>query len=239
MLYRYAFLVKNLRGVIAAIEGDDLGEWVAWLSRRFRYRDLGVPPCLVEKHSRVFEGRLGGNPFHRLEYPTVRVGEAAGEIASWLARVTGIDECTAHSILLASAYASPVIALPAAAESLASSSLAVHVVRGSRMGAKDARLHLRIVDYTVLDAYVESVEEAIRAIGAGDPGSLRSARSERARRDEKRYWRVAGKGSETIIVYLDHVSPLLEAGFTPPYGPEEAVLLAQVAAFNLGVVETR
>ncbi len=237
MLYRYAFLVKNLRGVIAAMDDDRLSDWASWLSKRFRYRDLGVPGCLLEKHREVFEGRLGGNPFHRLEYPTSRVDAVAKEMARRLAGITGLDECVAHSLLLASAYASPVIALPRAAEGLASSIIAVHVVRGSRMGAREARLHLRIVDYTVLDAYVESVEEARRAIGSRDATGLRARRVERARRDEKRYWRVMGKGDTLVIIYLDHVSPLIESGYAPPTGPEESVLLAQLAAFNLGSVE--
>ncbi|AEM38443.1 hypothetical protein Pyrfu_0573 [Pyrolobus fumarii 1A] len=237
MLHRYAFLVKNLRGVLAGAPADNLEAYVPWLSRRFRYRDLGVPPCILRRAPSVFEGRLGGNPFHELHYPTASVEHAAREMANRLSSATGLDECLAHSLLLASAYASPVIALPGAAAELLSSRVAVHIVKGPVMDAQQARLHLRIVDYTVLDAYIESIEEAVEAIeSGGEPSTLRERRLERARRDEKRYWRIAGKGDKPVIIYLDHVSPLLEGGYRPPTGPEERVLLAQLAVFNLEAV---
>ncbi len=46
---RYATLVKNLRGVLIVDPDDELvPNILRWLSRRFRYRLVGVPPKVLE-----------------------------------------------------------------------------------------------------------------------------------------------------------------------------------------------
>ncbi len=239
LLHRYAFLVKNLRGVLAALPGDRLGEYAAWLARRFRYRDLGVPPSLLELHPEAFQGRLGGNPFHELRYPTRRVAAAAEKLLELLEAEVGAPRVALEALLLASAYAAPVLATPAALEAL--EPLIIHrVYSKGKLDAKSARLHLRIVDYTVLDAYIPSIEEFVEYARAGRrPGELREARRARAERDEKRYWRVSSSEGELLVAYLDHASlALREPGLASLLcGDEERVLVAMLAAFNLGVVE--
>ena len=216
--------------------GEELGEYVGWLSRRFRYRDLGLPRSLYEADRGVFEGRLGGNPFHVLSYPTRRVEEAARDALEVLVG-RGLPETIAEAILLAASYASPIIATPAASERLIE--ISIHVVKSKVMDAKEARLHLRIVDYSVLDAYVESIEEFVNIVSSGgSPGELREARRRRAERDAKRYWRIAGKGDTPAIIYPEHTVLLLEAGLGERLtGPEERILAAQLVAFNLAAVE--
>ncbi len=237
-LHRFVFLVKNLRGVLAALPGEELEPIVSWLSRRFRYRDLGVPPSLYREARDAIEPRLGGRPFHLLGYPTARV-EAAARRLSELLVGAGLPETVAEALLLASAYASPVLATPGAAEAL--KPIVVHVVYSRQLlDAQSARLHLRIVDYTVLDAYVETIDEFVRAVEEGwPPERLRASRLERAKRDEKRYWRVASREGTPLILYLDHASLALRdeglAGLLA--GDEERVLTPLQAAFNLGAVK--
>ncbi len=239
LLHRYAFLVKNLRGVLAALPDDQLGEYAAWLARRFRYRDLGVPPGLVALQPEAFRGRLGGNPFHELRYPTRRVATAAERLLALLERETQAPRVVLEAMLLASAYAAPVLATPAALEAL--EPLIVHrVYSRGKLDAKSARLHLRIVDYTVLDAYVPSIEEFVEYARAGRrPEELREARRARAEKDSRRYWRVSADAGETLIAYLDYASLALREPSLAQLlcGEEERVLTAMLAAFNLGMVE--
>ncbi len=225
--------MKNLRGVLAALPGEELEPLVSWLSRRFRYRDLGLPPSLYNAEPGVFSGRLEGRPFHLLEYPTMRVEEAASRAVKVL-EGTGLDRSVAEALLLASSYASPVIASPGAASQL--EKLSILVVKGPVLDAQQARLHLRIVDYTVLDAYIEGVEEVDRCARTGcNPGSVREARRAWAERDSKRYWRIAGKGDKPVIIYVEHAAPLLEA-LGEELAGEAAVIAARMAAFNLDAV---
>ena len=235
MLARYTYLVKNLRGVYIASSRDDIGEHVSWLSRKFRYRDLGVPSCLVEGREKVFEGKLSGNPFHQIDFPTQHVKEAALEVVEALNSV-GVDKCTAFALTLASSYASPLLATSSVVEELVESGVVIHVVEGPKLDDKSAKLHLRIVDYTVLDAYLPSIEEARRL--ALNREKLLESRKAFAERDSKRYWRFAGKGDNKVIVYLDylHLLPkkLLEKLVS---SPELEILLPLLAAFNLDAVE--
>ena len=63
----------------------------------------------MESREDVFKGRLSGNPFHQIDFPTQRVREAALEVVEALNSV-GLDRCTALALTLASSYASPVLA---------------------------------------------------------------------------------------------------------------------------------
>ena len=235
MLARYTYLVKNLRGVYIASSRDDIEEHVSWLSRKFRYRDLGVPQCLVEGREEVFKGRLSGNPFYQIDFPTQHVKEVALEIVEALNSV-GVDKCTALALTLASSYASPVLATTSVIEELVESGVAIHIVEGPKLDDKSAKLHLRIVDYTVLDAYLPSIEDAKRL--AFDREKLVESRKAFAEKDSKRYWRFAGKGDNKVIVYLDylHLLPkeLLEKLVSDP---ELEILLPLLAAFNLDAVK--
>ena len=236
MLEWYVFLVKNLRGVLAAVPDEDLTGWVEWLAKKFRYRDLGVPRCLVESHSDLFQGRLEGNPFHVLNYPTVRVHRAARETINVLS--SNIDGCLAESILLASAYASPLHLTPMALKQLRQGGLVIHVFHGKPMDERMAKLHLRIVDYTVLDAYTVTIRHAVECIEGGcKPQEIVEYRKKLAEKDEKRYWRLKG-GNLPIIAYIDYVHKLVEerAG-SLLVGPEERVLLALLAGVNLAAIE--
>jgi hypothetical protein len=236
-LPRYVFLVKNLRGVLA-VEPSEAGRYVDWLARRFRYRDLGVPSCLVGEAGEAFRGKLGGNPFHVLSYPTERVEHAARILASTISSA-GVDQCVAEAILLASSYASPLHVTANLLAKLREAGLVVHVVKGPTMDVKSAKLHLRIVDYSVLDMYVDSVAEAVNCIERRcDPAQLVEMRRRRAIADEKRYWRLQGRGDLDVVAYLDHVHLLLERGHGLDLlvGSEERVLLAMVVAFNLDAV---
>jgi hypothetical protein len=233
---KYVFLVRNLRGVYAPLPKDEHERYVGWLVKRYRYRDLGVIDCIVENAKGVFEDKLSGNPFHVLEPPTESLAEAIEDIAGMLAG--RINLCLARSLLYSLVYASPLYLTGASLEELRRGDLVLYEVKGSIPDLNSARLHMRIVGYTVLDYYVESVEKVANCIRRGCKGEdVANERRAFAERDSKRYWRISGKGEETVVAYLDHVHVLLEDGFMERVGRltegEPRVLLAMPVGFVL------
>ncbi|RLI27253.1 MAG: hypothetical protein DRO52_00705 [Candidatus Hecatellales archaeon] len=198
MLSKYAALVKNLRGVVLArMETSGVEASLRWLVKRFKYRDLGLPPSMVEIKKRKGFGRLV-----ELFYPSGELERLAEAFASKLS--TPLE--AVEALVIASAYVSPVIAVGRwAAEAL--SKLAVERVESKvRLDGKGWKLHFRILDYTVLDAYEKSVAEAEELWGRKlNLEAFRRKRIERIRRDTKRYWRLL-EGDETpkpLILYFD------------------------------------
>ncbi len=186
----YAGLVKNLRGVVYCC-GCGWEEVAGWLERRFRYRNLGVPPSL--------RGRVCGGPFVDLWYPVESVGRVAGVLGGKLG-----DSALGEALVLASCYVSPLLVLGEGAGSLVER-ISVGVVRCSKeMGVNDWKLHLRIADYTILDMYRDCVVEALRVLrGEAGVEDVLEARRERVERDVKRYWRIAGGEGWVFLGYVD------------------------------------
>ncbi len=194
MLARYAALVKNLRGVVYFDPSEDVEGCLRWLARRFRYRTVGVPPTLMRSS---FEKK----PFRQLFYPDESVEELRGLISETLP-VSG-EVCEA--LLLASCFASPVLVL---GENAAEEMRAVavdSVISRMKMQARDWKLHLRIADYTVLDLYEWSTENAL-LLWIGEAGEeFKKERKKRIEKDKKRYWRLE-RGDEVpwqFMLYFD------------------------------------
>ena len=231
-LARYIFLVKNLRGVFVSTDEGRVGELVSWLSRRFRYRDVGLPPSLVERWPGVFEGRLSGNPFHVLGYPTREALEAAGLVNERLEGLVG-DAAVAEALTLSLYYASPVLASLDVYRRLEEAGLILHVVRGPRLGLQDARLHMRIAGYSVLDSLVNLSGRAVECMCRGGC-SLKQLLGERrgfAAEDARRYWRISGKGDTPTVAYVDYVGRVW--GLSRLCSGEARVLLAMPVLFVL------
>jgi hypothetical protein len=197
----YVALVKNLRGVVLLDPREDGAEGrVGWLGQRFRYRNLGVPPALVAAHADFLHARLRGKPFVELAFPLAtleRVAEAVAEIGE-------IGRSAAQAMILASAYASPLICLGSAALA-AVRPFAVDAAETTiALSDKDWRLHLRIADYTVLDLYQWSTDHA-RRLWRDGANDLTQARRQRIAQDKRRYWRLQqGDGpTSPFIFYLD------------------------------------
>ena len=231
----YVYLVKNLRGVYTGLEDDDHERYAAWLARRFRYRDLGLAPALAEAAGAVLGRFLGGKPFHLLGYPTERLTRAAARAAEALEEA-GVPRVLAEPLLLGLVYASPLLATMAAYRRLEEAGLVVHVVRGPLLGLRDARLHMRIAGYSLLDFLAPAAQAAAEALRAGRLEELLQERRRLAQEDSKRYWRIEGKGDTPVIAYLDHLR-LLGSASEELTGPEERILLALPVAFVLDSVE--
>ncbi len=205
----YAALVKNLRGMLIIDPNDDLVPNVLrWLSRRFRYRLVGVPPkVLNELRSRGLNLTKQLRPIH---YPNKELLNLVNYLVSEL----GINEYVAEGAVLASAYVSPALSFSTSINEEVVK-LATYVVNSRvKLNNQYIKLHMRIADYSILDAY-ESDVELIRRLWTGKLSYEEFIRSKEAevRKDAKRYWRLTkpdtrgGKLRETnphpFLTYLD------------------------------------
>ncbi len=198
MFSKYAATVKNLRGMVfARLDEPGVEESLAWLMRRFKYRDLAVPPSLAELRKRGGFSRL-------LEafYPV----EGLKGLVKLFSEEFSLPGEAVEAVVLASAYVSPILAVgEKAAEDL--KPLAVETVESkSSLDDKGWKLHFRIVDYTVLDAYGWSVTHAEKLWRPGfNPQTFEQERLTKIRGDIKRYWRLAQGGNppKPLILYLD------------------------------------
>jgi len=223
---RYAALVKNLRGVVLAdLSEEGVEEHVGWLTRRFRYRNLGLVPWVVERYRGRLEGRLGGRPFRELYAP---VG-AVVRVAELLEGSLGLSRGVAELLAFASAYISPGILLGRRFLGELERLAVDRVLACKGMDLRSWKLHLRIADYSALDFYEGSVEEALAVIeGRLDPQAAVRARRERVGRDKRRFWRISCGEGEPLLLYVDNLELALRGGFLRALEPDACPALAIV-----------
>ncbi len=222
----FIFLVRNLRGMYAPMIRDGHERYVSWIVKRYKYRDIGVADCIVKSRSEVFKGRLEGKPFHVLRPLTRSLAEAIEIFSSSLAENTG-ERCLLKSMALSLVYAIPLYLTKNSLDTLQKKGMIVHVVKGFVKDLNQAKLHMRIAGYSVLDYLVNSVRAATECIRSKEckPDNIVSLRREFAERDEKRYWRIMNKGDNIVIAYIDHVHKLLRMGIAENFVSSEARVL--------------
>lgn len=131
--YRYAAIVKNLRGVLYLKDKEGLKR----IASRFRYRCLGVPPYL----SRDVPEKSNLVPLAFPSNDIIKVKDLFSKV---------LDERISETMCLASAYLSSIIT---DCIHEFKDLLIVEVKSSKELTDKDWKLHARIADYTVLDLY--------------------------------------------------------------------------------------
>ena len=98
---------------------------------------------------------------------------------------------------------------------------AVNSVRVCRdMDINQWKLHFRIADYTILDMFEQSVNEALMLIGKAVHGELGrdevnkviKDRLGRVVKDRKRYWRIICDEGRAFLYYVDPLQLLVNGG---------------------------
>jgi hypothetical protein len=206
MFSKYAAVVKNLRGVLLLELGEEnIEASLNWLVKRFKYRNVGVPPSLVAQGWNLFQKHLEKGPFLELVYPVKSLTSLADLVETGL----GIGKNTAEALVLASAYVSPLLVLGEKSSRILGSLSVDRVDVRVRLTPRDLKLHLRIADYSVLDLYRWSVESAERLWTKKNLSGLAKERAERIARDKKRYWRLRGSGKPLpFLFYVDLVQKI-------------------------------
>jgi len=168
------YLVKNLRGIIYLSRGVSPEKELEWLKRKFRYRELGISETL----------KLELKWKKLLTLPKI------------------VENPVLDSLLQASSFVCPIIILKE--DSLKDFEKAVVATLKTRekLGDKDLKFNIRLVNYAITDFYLKSIELALQ--------SDMESRKKLAVKDLKRFWRVPeNAGGKTLIAYID---PLLIRG---------------------------
>ncbi len=229
----YVKLVKNLRGVILFDPGDQgFIKGIEWLSKRFHYRNLGIPPNLSSYLGReYFEKKV----FRKLSYPVKPLAEFSRLLVE-----AGLPVFVSESVVLSSVYISPLLLVTGGLAKELEEGI-IGTVRVCRtLNLKDWKLHLRIADYSILDFYEEMVDLAIKYINARAEESRVEVIDERVKiagKDMGRYWRITCKESsgKVFLYYYDPLKYLHDRGFGDRLVLEYAPGLSIIPVVNVSL----
>ena len=168
------YLVKNLRGIIYLSRGVSPEKELEWLKRKFRYRELGISETL----------KLELKWKKLLTLPKI------------------VENPVLDSLLQASSFVCPLIILKEDSLKDFEKAVVATLKTRERLGDKDLKFNIRLVNYAITDFYLKSIELALQSNLEG--------RKKLAVKDLKRFWRVPeNAGGKTLIAYID---PLLIRG---------------------------
>lgn len=212
MFAQYAALVKNLRGVVYIEELNDYS-WkiIKWLIQRFKYRNLGLAPSIVNKFGEQLEDYLIGNPFRKLVYPVHNMSRITCLFQGILPNEL------VESIILSSTYISPLLVIGDKIHNIIHDIGIDHVYTDKSLDINSWKLHLRIANYTVLDMYEKCIIENIEALECLRSGNTECVmeiikqRYSRVQKDKKRYWRIISDSGRPFLTYIDPLNILINA----------------------------
>jgi hypothetical protein len=165
------YLVKNLRGIIYFSRGVSPEKELEWLKRKFRYRELGVSETL----------KLELKWKKLLTLPKI------------------VENPALDSLFQASSFVCPLIILKENSLKDFEKAVIATLKTSEKLGDKDLKFNLRLVNYAITDFYTKSIELALE--------SDLAARKRLAEKDLKRFWRIPEDANgKTLVAYID---PLL------------------------------
>lgn len=168
------YLVKNLRGIIYFSEQFSPKAEFDWLKRKFRYRELGVSESL------------------KLELKWKKL--------LTLPRIE--DNPILDSLFQASRFICPLIVLREQSLEDFGNAVIAQLKTSEKLNDKDLKFNIRLVNYSITDFYLQSIELASKRDIEG--------RKRLAEKDLKRFWRIKeDENGKTLIAYID---PLIVKG---------------------------
>lgn len=208
MFTKYAAIVKNLRGVVIFnLDEEGVRDKINWLTKRFKYRNLGITPTLLSKYHEFLKEKLKGNPFRELVYPIEAIKDAVKIFSENL----NLPIILAEAIAFSSTYISPLIMIGNTFRGEVEAN-AIEIIKTCKeMNVKSWKLHLRIADYSVLDMYEENVNEALEVIREIKANTINQEkinqiikdRIARVKNDSKRFWRIKCSEGKPFLYYID------------------------------------
>jgi len=167
----HLYLVKNLRGVVYFSRAISPKAEFEWLKRKFRYRELGVSETL----------QLDLKWKKLLTLPKIE------------------DNPILDSLFQASRFICPLIVLKEQSLNDFGNAVIASLKTSEKLSDKDLKFNIRLVNYSITDFYLKSIELAAKSDMEG--------RRKLAEKDLKRFWRIKTDAyGKTLVAYVD---PLL------------------------------
>ncbi|MBS7620670.1 hypothetical protein KEJ32_00860 [Candidatus Bathyarchaeota archaeon] len=168
------YFVKNLRGIIYLSRGVSSEKELEWLKRKFRYRELGISETL------------------KLDLKWKKL----------LTLPKTVENPVLDSLLQASSFVCPLIILKEDSLKDFENAVVAALKTKGKLGDKDLKFNLRLVNYAITDFYTKSIELALQ--------SDLDERKRLAEKDLKRFWRIpVDADGKVLVAYID---PLLVKG---------------------------
>ena len=215
---RLLWLVKNLRGVLYAQQVKEAGKTLPWLRRKFQYRNLGIGPLMKERFEAAgIQESLSKKPFVFLSHPSEGVGIGLSLLES------EVEPAFAEGLLLASFFVCPLLLLGGQAAETWKAHALVYLP-APPLNDLEAKRHLRILDYAILDAHAYSADRSAAALQTAVDllhkrqrtealDALDQALEEQRKFAEKdgtqRFWRFREGESSTLMDTVFYFHPLL------------------------------
>jgi hypothetical protein len=225
-LSRFVSLLKNVRAVAFLDPNVPLPEEeLKWLSRKYRYRSIGVSDRLLTNFAEKMKTVFDKKPFVTLSAPLAEIETLTHLISNYC---SNIPSYVFDSIILASCYVNPLLIIGRESYGILERLTAWTICSTSELPDVEIKRNTRIIGYAILDFHekittetYETLQNAISKI----PKSKKEAmleihkivekRKELAQRDgEHRFWRLQEEGKLTervVIAYLD-MMPIIAKG---------------------------
>jgi hypothetical protein len=166
--HQHLYFVKNLRGIIYISRDVSPETELEWLKRKFKYRELGVSETL----------KLELKWKKLLTLPKI------------------VENPVLDSLLQASSFVCPLIILKEKSLKDFNNAIIAALKTREKLGEKDLKFNIRLVNYAITDFYLKSIELALQSDMEG--------RKKLAEKDLKRFWRIPENADgKTLIAYID------------------------------------
>ncbi len=211
-LHAFLSILKNVKGCIFFnydLEGKFIDE-IGWLSKRFRYRNLGYAQSLMQAAKNGERDLISRKPFVELPYPVDEIME----FRNLLTELFNGMEIEIDTLILASVYVTPVIVIGIESLEKLNKFIVYRKSSTAMLDERELKRNIRLVNYAIIDFHhimgldaLSSLKKYAEEKDANFLGKVVENRRRMIEEDcEKRFWRLNVEGiteERDVIVYLD------------------------------------
>jgi hypothetical protein len=225
-LSRFVSLLKNVRAVAFLDPKVSLPEEeLKWLSRKYRYRSIGVSGRLLASLAEDVKTVFAKKPYVVLSPPLPEIETFTHLISSYCPGVPGY---VFDSVVLASCYVNPLLVIGRESYDMLEKLAAWTLSSTAELPDVEIKRNTRIIGYAILDFHEKITMETYQTLKNLKSRLLKSReammeeifelvkkRRDLAQRDgEHRFWRLREEGKleeRVVIAYLDLVPVIAQA----------------------------
>jgi len=225
-LSRFVSLLKNVRAVAFLDPNVSLPEKeLKWLSRKYRYRSIGVSKQLLANSPENVKAIFTKKPFVALSAPLVEIETLTRLISNYC---LDIPSYVFDSIIMASCYVNPLLIIGRESYRMPGRLAAWTLRSTSELPDVEIKRNTRIIGYAILDFHEKTTVKTYETlcnvlsklsesekVKAQEIYEIVEERRRLAQRDgEHRFWRLREEGrlaERVVVAYLDIVPIIAQA----------------------------